>query len=368
VLTWLEFFAGGGMARAGLGDAWTPLLSNDFCPKKNASYLANWGALHMQNGDIANVSLDAVCHPPALAWASFPCQDLSVAGAGSGLSGARSSAYWAFIAHMDALLSRHCAPSVIALENVTGLLSPRSAADFEAVCASLVERGYWLGAVVMDAIEFVPQSRSRVFIVASRHDNPRASTPSPDAHWHPAVLQRAVARLPASLQRRWRWWTLPPVAPREQSLCDVLEPTALNGWHAIGKTNELLSMMSVSHRDRIREQQASGARFAGTLHRRTRLVDGKKVQRAEVRFDGVAGCLCTPKGGSSRQTIVCVENGDVKTRLMTPREAARIMGLPDDYRLPPGVTEALFLLGDGVVVPVVAHLAAHLLVPLAKKD
>jgi DNA (cytosine-5)-methyltransferase 1 len=71
--------------------------------------------------------------------------------------------------------------------------------------------------------------------------------------------------------------------------------------------------------------------------------------------------LRVPSGGSSRQTIMIVEGDTVRSRLMSPRECARLMGLPDAYKLPADLNEALGLMGDGVVVPVVRHLAAHIL-------
>ena len=81
-------------------------------------------------------------------------------------------------------------------------------------------------------------------------------------------------------------------------------------------------------------------RLFGTVYRRTRVEDGVKIQRAEIRFDGVAGCLRTPEGGSSRQIVVVVDNGRVKSRLMTAKEAARLMGMPEDYALPDRYNEA----------------------------
>jgi DNA (cytosine-5)-methyltransferase 1 len=87
-------------------------------------------------------------------------------------------------------------------------------------------------------------------------------------------------------------------------------------------------------------------------------------QRTEVRFDGLAGCLRTPGGGSSRQFIIVTEAGRVRSRLLAPREAARLMGLPESYRLPASANAALHLAGDGVVVPMVRHLAAEILEPL----
>jgi DNA (cytosine-5)-methyltransferase 1 len=107
----------------------------------------------------------------------------------------------------------------------------------------------------------------------------------------------------------------------------------------------------------------------GTLYRRTRPDpdSGLKRQRAEVRFDGIAGCLRTPAGGSSRQVVVVVEGRKVRTRLLSARETARLMGVPDDYPLPPRYNEAYHLFGDGVAVPVVSWLARHLLQPLLRQ-
>ena len=88
------------------------------------------------------------------------------------------------------------------------------------------------------------------------------------------------------------------------------------------------------------------------------------MQRAEIRFDDVAGCLRTPVGGSSRQSIIVLEGDNVRSRLLAPREAARLMGLPEKYKLPKNYNEAYHLVGDGVAVPVVRFLAAHILEPL----
>ena len=102
--------------------------------------------------------------------------------------------------------------------------------------------------------------------------------------------------------------------------------------------------------------------MVGGLYRRIRPdADGKRIQRAEVRFDDVAGCLRVPAGGSSRQTIVIVEGALVRSRLLSPREAARLMGLSDDYLLRNNCNDAYGLMGDGVVVPVVRFLAEHIL-------
>jgi DNA (cytosine-5)-methyltransferase 1 len=105
--------------------------------------------------------------------------------------------------------------------------------------------------------------------------------------------------------------------------------------------------------------------MVGAIYKRTRLDDrGRKTQRAEIRFDDVSGCLRTPAGGSSRQTVMVVEGKTVRSRLITARETARLMGLPDDYTLPANYNQAYHLTGDGVVVDVVRHLATHIFEPL----
>ena len=88
-------------------------------------------------------------------------------------------------------------------------------------------------------------------------------------------------------------------------------------------------------------------------------------QRLELRFDGIAGCLRTPKGGSSRQVLVLKRNGEIHSRLLTARETARLMGAPEDYWLPEKYNDAYMAMGDAVAVPAVHYLAEHLLFPLS---
>ncbi|WP_162264786.1 DNA cytosine methyltransferase, partial [Salmonella enterica] len=77
-----EFFAGGGMARAGLGKKWRCLFANDMDPIKTASYIENWGAEHFDGRDVREIKPDDLTGSADLVWASFPCQDLSLAGNG----------------------------------------------------------------------------------------------------------------------------------------------------------------------------------------------------------------------------------------------------------------------------------------------
>ena len=368
--TYYEFFAGGGMARAGLGPGWRCLFANDFDAKKAASYIANWGAGAFRLGDVHRLCVDDLPGRADLAWASFPCQDLSLAGNGAGLSGARSGAFWGFRALIAGLVAQRRAPKILALENVVGALTSNGGADFAALCASLVELGYCIGALTIDAAHFTPQSRPRLFIVAvlraGAHDASLAGE-APAAPWASLALTRAQAALPRDVRAAWRWWRLPAPPLLNLRLGDILEEAPADVvWGTTAETSRLLSLMAESHRIKLRAAQAAGGHIVGTLYRRTRRdADGAKAQRAEARFDGLAGCLRTPGGGSSRQFLLVVEGASVRSRLLSGRETARLMGLPDSYILPPRYTDAYHLTGDGVAVPAVRFLAENLLARIA---
>ena len=361
VLSFYEFFAGGGMARLGLGDGWDCRFANDFDPVKAATYRANFpdAASHLHEGDVFRLTAGDLPGQADLAWASSPCQDFSLAGARAGLAGGRSSAFFGFWRLVEALGAEGRAPRVLVIENVSGLLSSNGGADFNDLAQALADQGYSFGALEIDAAEFLPQSRPRVFVIATREQ------PAPHltggSRYQTRAVKLAAERLPQALANRWIWWSLAAPAARNLDLAAMLEPDAAVVWHSAERTARWLDLMAPLHRARLEARRDRGERIVGALYRRMRLEAGRKVQRAEVRFDGLAGCLRTPRGGSSRQVIAVVEAGQVRTRLLSPREAARLMGLPDSYRLPAAATSALHVAGDGVAVPVVRWLAQELL-------
>jgi DNA (cytosine-5)-methyltransferase 1 len=362
-LTFYEFFAGGGMARIGLGEGWRCLFANDFDAGKGAAYAANFGADHLKIADVWSLDPADLPGMADLAWASSPCQDVSLAGARRGLAGGRSSAFWGFWRLIEALDREGRAPRAIGFENVTGLLTSHGGRDFGALCSALSGRGYRFGALEIDAASFLPQSRPRLFILATREPPPAALHGEPGTFHTPAIMT-AHGRLEPELKARWIWWRLPAPPRRNTRLDDLLEPDAAVRWLSDERTLRLISLMGPVHRRKLEVAMGEGRRVTGALFRRTRMEAGERVQRAEVRFDGLAGCLRTPAGGSSRQFVLVVEGDRVRARLLTAREAARLMGLPDDYAIPPSATAALHLAGDGVAAPVVQSLAAHILEPL----
>ncbi|WP_292224227.1 DNA cytosine methyltransferase, partial [Brevundimonas sp.] len=157
------------------------------------------------------------------------------------------------------------------------------------------------------------------------------------------------------------WWSLPVPPHRNLDLAAVLEPDAEVNW--LEDADSILALASPLHRARLDAAVASGQRRVGAAYRRVRTENGMKVQRLEIRFDGLAGCLRTPAGGSSRQYVVVCDGGQVRVRRLTGREAARLMGVSDDYQLPKSQSAALKLMGDAVAVPVVRALTEGLLLP-----
>jgi DNA (cytosine-5)-methyltransferase 1 len=369
-----EFFAGGGMARAGLGQGWSCLFANDFDEIKGKTYAKNWGEKDLIVDDIANITTNLLPGIADLAWASSPCQDLSLAGSGGGLGlpdaavATRSGTFWRFIEIIQELAKEGRAPGMVVFENVTGAITSHKGQDFKSIARAFSDSGYRFGGIVADAQLFVPQSRKRLFIIGVRQDLiiPVSIVKQEyNPFWHPASIRAAYNTLDKDVEANWIWWDMPVPPTRKQNFIDIIEehPQGVT-WDSPKKTANLLSMMSAVNLAKVVQAQAAGRKVVGGVYKRMREEMAVKVQRAEVRFDNVSGCLRTPSGGSSRQLILVINGQEVKSRLLSPREGARLMGLPDNYILPEKYNDAYHLAGDGVVVPVVRYVAANLLEPI----
>ncbi len=352
------------MARLGLGDSWRCLLANDVDPQKCAAYRANFGGEDLIEADIAALGLSDLPDERAdLAWGSFPCQDLSLAGARGGIHAKRSGAFFGFRRLVEQLHTAGRAPHIVALENVAGMMTSNGGRDFAVVIQSLAALDYRVTAMIFDARAFTPQSRPRLFILGFGPAAAPAIAEAPTSEkLAPPGLMAALNHLPPKAREQWFWLAPQPLLRRNIRLADIIDWEAAD-WHSPKQTKALVDMMSGSQRASIDAITRSGARRAGGGFRRTRVENGKSVQRFEARFDGLAGCLRTPAGGSSRQVVIAIEGGKVRTRLISPREAARLMGLREDYILPDSATAALKLCGDGVCAPLVQWLGETIFAP-----
>lgn len=362
--TALDFFCGSGLVTEGLKPNFRTIWANDVCSKKCDVYAANFGREHLVEQSLLEVKGSRL--PPAdLGWGSFPCQDLSLAGNMEGLSnGSRSGLYWQWLRVLDETGEAN-RPPVLCAENVVGFLVADEGAEFRRAYRALRDRGYLAGALVIDAANFVPQSRPRSFLIAIRDDyafaQVDASQPEPDPWYH---TKSVITAWKAVRDPDWIWWRLPPLPSRSKNLADIVEYDA--PVDPAGLTEKYLRMLSTLNREKLRTALRSKTRLVGTGYKRSRDEDGEKHQRLEIRFDGVAGCLRTPEGGSSRQLLLVVQEGQVKTRLLTVRETARLMGARDSFKIPGGYNDGYRAMGDAVAVPVTRWLSKHLLSRLAQ--
>ena len=377
--TFCEFFAGIGLVDEALRrSGWKCGYANDIDAKKRQMYEGHYGpSPHYHEGDVWQVDevLSRIPGRPFLATASFPCTDMSLAGKRRGLAGEQSGSLFGFLQVIEQLGDRR--PRALLLENVPGFLTSHDGKDFETAVHELAALGYWVDSFVIDAQWFVPQSRPRMFLIGYQSEllTPPRVLKSTDVEFGAGddPWRRAIARAdrlrPARLRAAMEtiepatgWATIDCGNPLRspQSISDVIDFGDGQPWWAQTEVDRHYAMMFERHSRQIELLRAHGGPpLALTAFRRVR--EGK--QRMEVRFDGVAGCLRTPRGGSAKQIVLALINGELRMRWMTPREYARLQGARD-YVLPENTIQALFGFGDAVCVPVIEWIDRQMLTPV----
>jgi DNA (cytosine-5)-methyltransferase 1 len=350
-----EFFAGIGLVRLALErQGFRVAFANDIDEDKLEIYRDNFTADDFHLGDIHELSAASVpdCE---LFTASFPCNDLSIAGARAGLAGGQSSAFWGLVRILEDKRKR---PSLVLLENVPGFLNSHGGRDFETALGALNALGYACDAFLLDAARFVPQSRLRMFVVAKLEAAGRPAAGLQTSAVRPANLVNFIESHP---QIRWDIAELPSPPVRRDSLESILEdlPDDDPAWWNSKRADYLMGQLSQRHAAVASEMIAGGAIRFATAFRRVR--NGRSM--AELRTDGIAGCLRTPRGGSGRQILFKAGRGRYQVRLLTARECARLQGVPDSFKINVRLNQALFGFGDAVCVPAVEWIAENYLRP-----
>lgn len=343
-------------------EGWHTVFANDISPRKFQMYKGFFPDADSYYTVEDIFKLDSKLIPPAnLATCSFPCIDLSLAGNMRGIrAGAHSSAFWGFVRVLKE--QGRMAPPILLLENVNGWLYSNGGEDFRTTILTLNELGYACDAFTLDARHFVPQSRPRVFVVATRLDIP---TKGVRAFWHrsSALLSTRLRKmLMANKDLRWFTLELPDPPPlMNKGLSEIVEqiPEDSPRWWSEAETQRHLEMMSPAHLQYVVELAQKHQFSYRTFYRRRRA----EGQRAEVRRDEVAGCLRTAIGGSGRQFLIRAGFGSIRMRVMTPREYARLQGVPDHYPISAPENYALTAFGDAVCIPVIRWIAQHALAP-----
>ncbi len=356
-----EFFAGIGLVRLGLErHGWQVVFANDIDTDKAQMYRHNWtDDDHLVVGDIHKLDADSIptCD---LFTASFPCNDLSIAGRWEGLSGKESSAFWGLIEILRKMGTRK--PPLVLLENVVGFLMSNDGRDLEQALVALNELDYCVDAFILNAVHWVPQSRARLFIVASYCVGQNRRTTATESTARPNSLVQFINLNPQIL---WNLRKLPPLPKPTARLQGIVEnlPDSDPHWWNEDRANYFMQQLSDKHnvvaQRMIKNRKVSYA----TAFRRVR--NGRSM--AELRSDGIAGCLRTPRGGSGRQILFKAGRGKYQVRLLTARECARLQGVPEYYRIDVPLNKALFGFGDAVCVPAIEWIVKHYLTPVASR-
>ena len=354
--TFAEFFAGIGLMRLGLErQGWKAVFANDIDPQKYEMYRSQYDDAEQffLLADINTLTGEQI-PPIEMATASFPCNDLSLAGGRKGIHGHHSGTFWSFIRILREMEDRR--PPIVLIENVVGFLNSNEGNDFEAALLALNELGYSVDSFIIDAASFVPQSRQRLFIVGALAPSIN-QTGVYASSIRPKELTKFILKHP---NVRWNFRSLPSLPRNDLTIHNIIEelPDTAPEWWCAERAEYLLHQMSTRHRLIAEFLIQNNVWSYGTVFRRMR--NGRST--AELRVDGIAGCLRTPRGGSAKQILFKAGYGRYFARLLTPRECARLMGV-DDYTITVPRDQALFGFGDAVCVPVIEWIAENYLNP-----
>ena len=360
-----DFFAGIGLVTLGFErSGWNTIYAVDYSSEKLALYTAQFGSVHYHLQDVHEVHGQDVPRV-ALAHASFPCTDLSVAGSRGGIREGESSAFWEFVRILEEMKAENRLPPILMLENVEGLLTSQGGKDLVAVLESLTRLDYSVDMFLINASHFVPQSRVRLFVIGAQVAplTTRLELETQLVRSGNARPEKIKEFIRAHANLRWSLRSIPHLPSRSIDLSDIIDQDA--DWWEEDRRDYLFNQMFDRHKKMLHQLVDDDRWTYATVFRRMRMRDGEKRSTAEVRIDGVAGCLRTPKGGSARQIVVRVGKGKFDARLLNAKENARLMGA-DDFNLPDNISlnDALFGFGDAVCVPVVEWIAVNYLDPL----
>lgn len=364
-LQFAEFFAGIGLVRKALESVgFECTFANDIDLVKGEIYTKNFGNDQLQINDIANLQTSNIPEV-TLVTASFPCQDLSLAGNRKGLAGKRSGTFFEFIRILNELAIERRLPQAVLIENVTGLLNSGDGKDIREIILSFNQLGYSCDLLIINAIYFLPQSRPRVFIIGLNTSESIKVTQMTEGNnsvyfQHPCRPLAVQKLILANPDLSWNFLPLPPLSISKTVLTDFIDTNDYQKWFNDSTLVRELSYIRDNSKHRL-EKAKQLARTTGkpvylTAYRRMR----KGLVCLETRDDGIAGCLRTGSGGSSRQILIVVSTDQIKMRYMTAREYGRLQGVEDSFWIPenPNIGRSAF--GDAVTVPVVTWIGREL--------
>jgi len=314
--TFIDLFAGIGGTRTAFERAGGRcVFSSEWDKYSKKTYFANFE--EVPHGDITKIEEDSIPDHDVLV-AGFPCQPFSIAGVSKKKSLGRKHGFLdetqGTLFFDIARILKAKKPKMFLLENVKNLLSHDKGKTFEVIAATLKKLGYNIKYQVIDASNFVPQHRERIFIVGM------------DKNYFEAG----------------QCFEFPELIKTNSTIKDVLRKRVDPKYTLSDKLWDYLQKYAAKHK-------AKGNGFGFGL----------------VKPNGIARTLSARyyKDGSE---ILIPQRGKNPRRL-TPQECAKLMGFPDNFKIPVSDTQAYKQFGNSVVVPVVESLAGPISLQLRQQ-
>lgn len=297
-----DLFAGIGGIRLGFNQTQKvqTVFSSEIDKFATKTYKANFG--DTPQGDITEIESQDIPDHDILVG-GFPCQAFSQAGLRKGFEDTRGTLFF----HVARILNEK-QPQAFLLENVKNLRSHDKGKTLRTILDTLDEVGYTAHYEVLKARDFgVPQNRERIYIVGFRKDIDASNFKYPDA-----------LNIPTRLG-------------------DILEPE-------VDEKYTISDRLWQGHQRRKIKHQESGKGFGYTLFNE----ESPYTNTISARYY---------KDGSE---ILIAQEGKNPRRL-TPREAARLQGFPEEFIIPVSDTQAYKQFGNSVAVPVIHAIATNML-------
>ncbi len=301
VFRFIDLFAGIGGIRLGFEKVFKQksefVFASEIDKHAQVAYYKNYG--HLPAGDITRISPEEIPSFDIL-LAGFPCQPFSNAGLKKGFNDTRGTLFFDI-----ARIVKHHQPKVVFLENVKGFKNHDKGNTFRVVKNTLEELGYKVYAEVLNAKDFgVPQNRERIYIVGFLDHSINFKFPKP--------LNKKI------------------------KLGDILE-------EKVDEKYTISDRLWAGHQRRKKEHREKGNGFGYSLFTE----ESEYTSTISARYY---------KDGSE----ILIKQNNKNPRKLTPREAGRLQGFPDDFKIVVSDTQAYKQFGNSVAVPVIEALAFNI--------
>jgi len=300
-LNFIDLFAGIGGIRLGFENAFNKQLSCVFTSEIDKfaiqTYKANFN--EVPSGDITQIKESSVPKHDIL-LAGFPCQAFSIAGLKKGFEDTRGTLFFDIARIVD-----YHKPQILFLENVKGLLNHDKGKTFETIKKTLNNLGYKVYQQILNAKNFgVPQNRERVYIVCFLNHKISFKFPSPPNHL--------------------------------VEVGDILD-------EVVDSKYTISDRLWAGHRRRKLEHKLKGNGFGYSLFNE----DSLYTSTLSARYY---------KDGSE----ILIEQKNKNPRKLTPREAARLQGFSDNFKIVVSDAQAYKQFGNSVAVSVIEVIAKNI--------